>query len=179
MALNGKPGRKSYFFGMSSVVSPTSAYLLDAASGAVEPLDDLVRGGAGWRPPVINTERRTASSADGTAVPYFMITRADLGLDSSRPTLLYGYGGFKIPVLADYRAGWGAWLEAGGVVVIANLRGGGEFGTDWYDDGRRGPSSTCSTTSSRSPSTSLDPASRRRLSSPCTGAATAACSSAR
>ncbi|WP_040160930.1 prolyl oligopeptidase family serine peptidase [Nigerium massiliense] len=56
--------------------------------------------------------------------------------EGPRPTLLYGYGGFKIPVLPDYRPGWPAWLKAGGVLVLANLRGGGEFGTDWYDDGR-------------------------------------------
>ncbi|HEX3198896.1 MAG TPA: prolyl oligopeptidase family serine peptidase, partial [Propionibacteriaceae bacterium] len=53
-----------------------------------------------------------------------------------QPTLLYGYGGFKIPVLADYRPGWSGWLAAGGLLAIANLRGGGEFGTAWYEAGR-------------------------------------------
>lgn len=53
-----------------------------------------------------------------------------------RPTLLYGYGGFKIPLQPDYRPGWSAWLAAGGVLALANLRGGGEFGTQWYEDGR-------------------------------------------
>jgi len=65
-----------------------------------------------------------------------LVTRADIDLSRPQPTLLYGYGGFKVPVLADYRAGWSAWLDAGGVLAIANLRGGGEFGTTWYDDGR-------------------------------------------
>ncbi len=49
---------------------------------------------------------------------------------------MWGYGGFKIPLLADYRPGWSGWLAAGGLLVIANLRGGGEFGTDWYEAGR-------------------------------------------
>ena len=60
------------------------------------------------------------------------------GADLSRPqpTLLWGYGGFKIPIFADYRPGWSGWLAAGGLLAIANLRGGGEFGTEWYDAGR-------------------------------------------
>jgi prolyl oligopeptidase len=49
---------------------------------------------------------------------------------------LWGYGGFKIPIFADYRPGWSGWLAAGGLVAIANLRGGGEFGTEWYEAGR-------------------------------------------
>ena len=53
-----------------------------------------------------------------------------------QPTLLWGYGGFKIPLFADYRPGWSGWLAAGGLVAIANLRGGGEFGTEWYEAGR-------------------------------------------
>jgi prolyl oligopeptidase len=72
----------------------------------------------------------------GRQVPYFVITRSDLDFSSPRPTLLYGYGGFRIPILADYKPGWPAWLAAGGVLVIANLRGGGEYGSSWHDEGR-------------------------------------------
>ncbi|MGI8700298.1 MAG: prolyl oligopeptidase family serine peptidase [Nocardioidaceae bacterium] len=138
----GEPGDPEGFVGLSSVTSPTRAYALDVTSGAVEPLDDLVRPNrdaaseGDWTPPETRTVRRAATGADGTRVPYFLITRADLDLSAPRPTLLYGYGGFKISVLADYRAGWSGWLAAGGVLAIANLRGGGEFGSDWYDDGR-------------------------------------------
>ena len=81
-------------------------------------------------------ERRTATSKDGTPVPYFLIAPADADRSRPQPTLLYGYGGFKIPVLADYRPGWSCWLAAGGLLAIANLRGGGEFGTAWYEAGR-------------------------------------------
>ena len=81
-------------------------------------------------------ERRTAISKDGTPVPYFLIAPADADRSGPQPTLLYGYGGFKIPVLADYRPGWSGWLAAGGLLAIANLRGGGEFGTAWYEAGR-------------------------------------------
>jgi prolyl oligopeptidase len=74
-----------------------------------------------------------ATSADGTRIPYFLVHRADLELDGQAPTLLYGYGGFEISILADYRATAGAgWMERGGVYAIANIRGGGEFGPRWH-----------------------------------------------
>ncbi len=57
-------------------------------------------------------------------------------LDAPRPTLLYGYGGFDIPELATFRPIFAGWLAAGGVLAIANLRGGGEFGAAWHDAGR-------------------------------------------
>ncbi len=154
VALNAEPGESEFFVGMSSVVSPTVAYAgvlgadqatapdPDPASAPVRlrALPELVGtarpGEPAFGPPIVRTERRQATSADRTAVPYFLISRADLGLDHPRPTLLYGYGGFKIPVLADYRDLWPAWLAAGGVLVLANLRGGGEFGSAWYDAGR-------------------------------------------
>ena len=83
---------------------------------------------------------------DGRAVPgdqrrrhrgaLLPVRAAGTGADGPRPTLLWGYGGFKIPVLADYRPGWAGWLAAGGVLALANLRGGGEYGTEWYEAGR-------------------------------------------
>jgi prolyl oligopeptidase len=124
-----------WFVGLSTVTSPTRAYRVEVGSGDVEPLDDLVPGASDFRPPEVKVERHRATSADGPAVPYFLITPQD-AVESPRPTLLYGYGGFNIPVEADYRPIWPGWLAAGGVVVIANLRGGGEYGRGWYDDGR-------------------------------------------
>jgi len=74
-----------------------------------------------------------ARSADGTRVPYFQVSRADVKLDGANPSLLYGYGGFEISMLPGYNAGVGAaWLEQGGVYVVANIRGGGEFGPQWH-----------------------------------------------
>ena len=61
------------------------------------------------------------------------MARKDLALDGKNPTLLYGYGGFEIPMLPAYRPTIGAaWLEKGGVYVVANIRGGGEFGPKWH-----------------------------------------------
>jgi prolyl oligopeptidase len=73
----------------------------------------------------------------GTAVPLFLVHRADVRPDGRRPTVLWGYGGFDIPVTPMHRPGWRAWVEAGGVLAVACLRGGGEYGAPWRDDGRR------------------------------------------
>ena len=74
-----------------------------------------------------------ARSKDGTRVPYFQIAAKDLKPDGSTPTLLYGYGGFEVPLLPGYLGGKApAWLERGGVYVVANIRGGGEYGPAWH-----------------------------------------------
>jgi prolyl oligopeptidase len=72
-------------------------------------------------------------SQDGTRVPYFQIAPKDLVLDGKRPTLQYGYGGFELSLQPEYSGSLGrAWLEQGGVYVIANIRGGGEYGPRWH-----------------------------------------------
>ena len=79
------------------------------------------------------TEQKFATSSDGTQVPYFLIRRADTKMDSTTPTILYGYGGFEISMTPAYLAGFGKlWVENGGAYVIANIRGGGEFGPAWH-----------------------------------------------
>jgi prolyl oligopeptidase len=137
VGLNAKRGDPEAFIGLSSVTSPTHSYLIDSSSAAVTSLAGLVEPGTdAFKVPQTVMERRTATSKDGTPVPYFLIAPTDADRFLPQPTLLYGYGGFKIPVLADYRPGWPCWLAAGGLLAIANLRGGGEFGTAWYETGR-------------------------------------------
>ena len=137
VGLEGHAGDDEVYVGLSSVVAPTQAHVVAMATGQSRALPELVRGPAGgFAAPEVRVERRTAPGADGTAVPYFLVRAAGSDPSVPQPTLLYGYGGFKIPVLADYRAGWAGWLAAGGVLAIANLRGGGEFGTEWYEAGR-------------------------------------------
>jgi prolyl oligopeptidase len=137
VGLNARRGDPEAFIGLSSVTSPTHSYLIQTGSAGATSLAELVQPtDDAFTAPKAAMERRTAISKDGTPVPYFLITPADADRSRPQPTLLYGYGGFKIPVLADYRPGWPCWLAAGGLVVIANLRGGGEFGTAWYEAGR-------------------------------------------
>ena len=81
----------------------------------------------------LKVEQHETVSRDGTRIPYFQIGPATLPLDGSTPTLLYGYGGFEIPLVPGYEPVVGAsWLERGRVYVIANIRGGGEFGPRWH-----------------------------------------------
>jgi Serine proteases of the peptidase family S9A len=78
-------------------------------------------------------EQHFATSRDGTRVPYFLVRPKDLKLDGKAPTLLYGYGGFEISLTPSYSGGLGrAWLSRGGVYVVANIRGGGEYGPRWH-----------------------------------------------
>ncbi|TDW23204.1 prolyl oligopeptidase family serine peptidase [Kribbella kalugense] len=133
VGLNGGPEYDELFIGLSTTTDPTLSYVVSTGSGDVRPLPELVRGSGGFTPPQVTVTRQIAPGRD---VPYFLITRSDLDFSTPRPTLMWGYGGFRIPVQADYRPGWPAWLAAGGVLVIANLRGGGEYGTEWHDAGR-------------------------------------------
>lgn len=141
VGLDSSPLRDEAFVGISTIDAPTSAFHVGLpapgsnATPTVERVELTASEVATFAPPH-TVARHRATSADGTEVPYFLITPDD-GRPGPRPTLLWGYGGFKIPLAADYRPGWSAWLAAGGAVAIANLRGGGEFGTAWYDAGRR------------------------------------------
>lgn len=78
-------------------------------------------------------EQHFVRSADGTRVPYFLVRPRDAEPDGSTPTLLYGYGGFEIPMTPGYSGGMGrSWLQRGGAYAVANLRGGGEYGPRWH-----------------------------------------------
>jgi len=81
----------------------------------------------------VNVEQLEATSKDGTSIPYFVVTPKGFKADGAAPTLLYGYGGFEVPEVPTYSGVMGsAWLARGGVYVLANIRGGGEFGPAWH-----------------------------------------------
>jgi prolyl oligopeptidase len=82
----------------------------------------------------MKVEQREATSKDGTQIPYFIFTPKGYTADGQNPTLLYGYGGFEISMRPRYSAAVGkAWVSRGGVYVLANIRGGGEFGPKWHE----------------------------------------------
>jgi prolyl oligopeptidase len=76
-----------------------------------------------------------ATSRDGTRVPMFLVHRRDLAPNGQNPTWLYGYGGFNLAQTPTFKVGRLAWLEMGGVVAVANLRGGSEYGEAWHQAG--------------------------------------------
>jgi prolyl oligopeptidase len=121
------------FLSVSSFLKPTSLWLDDAWRGSLTEVKTL--------PPKFDasnlvTEQLEATSKDGTKVPYFIVHRKDIKYDGSNPTLLYAYGGFEISMTPNYSANIGKlWLERGGVYVLANIRGGGEFGPAWHEAG--------------------------------------------
>jgi prolyl oligopeptidase len=94
-------------------------------------------------PPRFNADGLTVTqhevlADDGVRIPYFQVGPRDLSNDGCAPTILYGYGGFLVSLLPGYHADVGkAWLEHGGVYVVANIRGGGEFGSAWHKAGIR------------------------------------------
>jgi prolyl oligopeptidase len=136
VAAHGDVGDDEVFIGMASVTRASTAYRLDLADGEVTELDLAPPGDRSWQPPDIVIQRRRATSADGTEVPYFLVRGVEQFGAGPLPTILWGYGGFGVPVSASYRPAFVGWLAAGGVLAIANLRGGGEFGTAWHEAGR-------------------------------------------
>lgn len=84
----------------------------------------------------INVSQRFARSLDGTRVPYFVVHRKDVTLDSPRPALITAYGGFNVSLMPTFLAHLAPFVQAGGVLIQANLRGGGEYGKHWHEAGR-------------------------------------------
>jgi prolyl oligopeptidase len=119
----------AYFLTATDYLTPTTLSLGEVGQ-APEKLKSLP---AFFDAEGLQITQHFATSADGTRVPYFMVAREDLVADGSHPTLLYGYGGFEISLLPSYSAGVGrAWTSQGGVYVVANIRGGGEYGPRWH-----------------------------------------------
>ncbi len=124
-----------YFMTIEDFLTPSSLYLGAAGKPGREKLKGLP---AFFNADGLEVRQFEAKSKDGTRVPYFQVSRKGVKLDGHNPTLLYGYGGFEIPMQPGYRAGVGAaWLERGGVYVLANIRGGGEFGPKWHYAARK------------------------------------------
>ncbi|MET3134109.1 prolyl oligopeptidase [Oxalobacteraceae bacterium GrIS 1.11] len=119
-----------YFLSVTDFVNPTTLYLATAGDDARLALKALP---AFFDARPFTVTQCEARSKDGTKVPYFVVMASNATFDGKNPTILYGYGGFEISMKPFYSGVTGvAWLENGGVYVLANIRGGGEFGPGWH-----------------------------------------------
>lgn len=119
-----------YFLDVAGFLTPDTLYL---GSPGRAP-EALKASPAFFDPKGLEVTQHFATSQDGTRIPYFQVSRKGLQLDGSNPTLLNGYGGFEVSMLPSYSGVRGlAWLEKGGVFVLANIRGGGEYGPKWHE----------------------------------------------
>ena len=121
------------YVNVASFLTPTTLWRVNTATGAVTESKAL--------PALFNAsndviEQHEATSADGTKIPYFIVHPKGMKYDSANPTVLYAYGGFQVSMTPYYSGILGKlWLERGGTFVLANIRGGGEFGPAWHDAG--------------------------------------------
>lgn len=121
------------FYSFSSFTNPGAIYRYDVATGESE----LFRApDVDFDSEAYTTRQVFVRSKDGTRVPMFLVHKKDFERTGDAPTLLYGYGGFNIPITPSFSVSRIAWLEMGGVYAVANLRGGGEYGKEWHDAGR-------------------------------------------
>ena len=130
----GEPTDTETYYSFSSFAMPPSIYRYDMITGESELY---------WRANVdFDADRYTTTqvfypSKDGTMIPMFIAHRKDIDLDGTNPTLLYGYGGFNISLRPSFSITRAAWMEMGGVYALANLRGGGEYGREWHEGGKK------------------------------------------
>jgi prolyl oligopeptidase len=128
---NGDSRQSETFFAFTSFNRPTTVYRYDAATGQAS---EWAVPKLTFDPASISVEQRFYTSKDGTRVPMFIVRKK--GSSGPAPTLLYGYGGFNIAVTPSFNPANVAWVERGGTFVVANIRGGSEYGNPWHDGGR-------------------------------------------
>ncbi|WP_034161673.1 prolyl oligopeptidase family serine peptidase [Sphingomonas sp. ERG5] len=119
------------FYSFTSFATPTTIYRYDVKTGQSTP---WATPKVAFDPSLFDVSQRFYASKDGTRVPMFVVRRKDV--TGPAPTLLYAYGGFNISMTPSFSATRIAWLEQGGVLAVANIRGGGEYGKEWHDGGR-------------------------------------------
>lgn len=130
----GKKGDTATFYSYTGFTTPTTIYRLDLRTGASSVLR---RPKVDFDPAAFETRQQFFTSRDGTKVPMFIVAKKGLKYDGSNPTYLYGYGGFNISLTPSFSPANIAWMEMGGVYVLANLRGGGEYGEAWHEAGTK------------------------------------------
>jgi prolyl oligopeptidase len=130
----GKATDKETFYTVTSFAIPPSIYRLDLTTGKSTVFR---RSEVKFNPDDYEVEQVFYQSKDGTRVPMFLTHKKGITRDGNNPTLLYGYGGFNISLTPVFFVARLVWMEMGGVLAVANLRGGGEYGEDWHQAGTK------------------------------------------
>ena len=133
-ALNGEKDESTAFFSFQSFLRPNTIYTLDMESLKVKLFK---KPELSFESDNYTTEQVWYESKDGTKVPMFITRKKKISKDGKNPTLLYGYGGFNIPLTPGFSPSRAALLENDGIYVVANIRGGGEFGEEWHKAGTK------------------------------------------
>jgi prolyl oligopeptidase len=132
-SIAGRPGSSRVHFRVTSFTESGAVWAHDLVTGHTSKLHaSTVR----IDPADYLTEQVFATSGDGTRVPMFLTRRRDVVPTGEVPAILYGYGGFDIPITPSFSLPFAVWMERGGLLAVANLRGGGEYGRAWHDGGR-------------------------------------------
>jgi prolyl oligopeptidase len=122
-----------YFFNFQNFITPSTLYQADAGNNTFKAYKSLP---AFFDASKYEIKQFKAASKDGTLVPYFMVASKEMKNDGTNPTLVYAYGGFEVSLNPFYASTFGkSWLDKRGVFVLANIRGGGEFGPKWHQQG--------------------------------------------
>ena len=127
---NANESSDDYFVNYENFLQPDSLLFVSGETGKVETLKQLP---SFFDASPYETKQYFTTSKDGTRVPYFLVKRKDTKFNGKNPTLIYAYGGFEVSIRPTYSATVGMnWLDMGGVYVVANIRGGGEYGPAWH-----------------------------------------------
>jgi len=130
----GRAADRATFWSYTDLITPRRVYRYDLEAG----VSQVFRSPrAAFNPQSFETRQVLYPGKDGTRIPMMLAYRKGLRLDGRNPLLLYGYGGFGIPLLPAFNPALIAWLELGGVYAIANIRGGGEYGEVWHRQANR------------------------------------------
>jgi prolyl oligopeptidase len=131
---NGEKDDNTVFYGFTSFTYPSSVYKYDINNNKSELYKTSE---VDFNPEIYKTEQVFFESKDGTKVPMFIVHKKNIKMDGNNPTMLYGYGGFNISLTPSFSISRAAFLEQGGVFVMVNLRGGGEYGEEWHEAGTK------------------------------------------
>ncbi|MBB3060455.1 prolyl oligopeptidase family serine peptidase [Microbulbifer rhizosphaerae] len=131
----GEPDETETFYSFSSFITPPSIYRLNVQTGKSE-LFKAPEYPADFAD--LTVSQHFYKSKDGTRIPLFLVHKKGLKKDGKNPTLLYGYGGFNAAIVPAFYTRFAGWLDMGGTLAVANLRGGSEYGEAWHQAGTKG-----------------------------------------